>query len=182
MNLNRRDLLVSLYTFTVILGAISPHQAAFALERTPPRIKGDISIPCTAEEAWAAWTTAEGLESFLARSARVSLVEGGEYVIDRRGGGPGDLLHTRSPRILRIDAPRELSFEWVIPLPEAAARDPMTIVTIRIEPVSPQRTRVRLEHTGWTSGEKKAEAFAYSQRAWKIVLRNLRSALSVRGQ
>jgi len=180
MNRHRRGLLVSLATFTLIVGAISPHRAAPAEERRLPRIECDVSLPCAAEEVWAAWTTAEGLESFLARSARVTPEEGGEYMVDLGGGSPGELLHSRSPRILHVDAPRALSFEWVIPLPQAATRDPMTVVTIHIEPVSPQRSRVRLEHTGWTLGEETTEAFAYSQRSWKAVLRNLRSALAVR--
>ena len=58
----------------------------------------------------------------------------------------------------------------------------MTIVTIRIEPVSQNRCRVRLEHTGWAIGDHDTEEFAYSQRSWKIVLRNLRSALTVRNE
>lgn len=182
MNLRQRGLASTLCAFTLILGAISPRQAAFAGGRRPPRIECDVSIPCTAEEAWAAWTTAPGLESFLARSARVTLEEGGEYLLDLGAGGSGDRLYSRSPRILHIDAPRALSFEWIVPLPQAAARDSMTVVTVRIEPLSPQRCRVRLEHTGWAPGDEDTEAFAYSQRLWKMALWNLRSTLTVRGR
>jgi hypothetical protein len=112
----------------------------------------------------------------------VTLEEGGEYRLDLGAGGSGDPPHSRFPRLLHVDAPRALSFEWVVPLPQAAARDSMTVVTVRIEPVSPQRCRVRLEHTGWVPGDEDTEAFAYSRRSWKMALRNLRSALTVRGR
>ena len=146
-----------------------------AKEGKPPRIECDVSLPCSVEEVWAAWTTPEGLESFLARSAKISLKEGGDYDIDLGGGSPSELLHSRPPQILHVDAPRMLKFEWVVPLPEAAARDPMTVVTVRLEPASGRKCRVRLEHSGWTPGEESTEAFAYSQRSWKMVLRNLRT-------
>ena len=181
MNPHRRNLLGSLYLAAFILGAVGPHGAALAKDRKPPRIECDVSIPCPAEEAWTAWTTKEGLESFLARSARVTPEVGGAFALDLAGSSPVE-LDARSPRILGMDVPRSLSFEWIIPLPKAAARDSMTVVTIRIEQVSPQRCRVHLEHSGWAVGEEATEAFAYSQQSWRLVLRSLRSALIARGR
>ena len=154
-------------------------ESAAAKDRTPPRITYDVIVACPAEEAWKAWTTAKGLESFLARKAQVDLRVGGAYVIQF---GPKEVQLPREPRILQLDVPHTISFEWIIPLPNATARDPMTVVSVQVESVSGERCKVHLEHTGWSDRDRETEDFRYSRQSWKVVLESLRTALTKRGQ
>ena len=51
----------------------------------------------------------------------------------------------------------------------------LLLVSVRLEPLGNQRTRVTLHHVGWGDGGEWDRAYAYFDRAWGFVLANLKT-------
>jgi uncharacterized protein YndB with AHSA1/START domain len=150
-----------------------PGSAAAAI--TPERaIEREVVVPATLEQAWAAWTTREGIVSFFSPDAEIDARVGGAFHIFMDPGAPAGMKGADDMRYLALQPKQMLSFDWNAPpsLPEARAQ--RTFVIVRFEPVSEKETRVRLHHTGWGSGGQWDQTYAYFDKAWPRVLDNLR--------
>lgn len=145
--------------------------ASHAAERA---IDKDVVIAATAEQAWAAWTTREGITSFFAPDARVEARVGGPFEIYIDPLAEPGLRGADSMRFMALQAPRMLSFDWNAPPSLPQARAQRTFVVVRLTPVSERETRVTLHHTGWGDGDEWDKAYAYFDRAWGNVLANLK--------
>lgn len=148
-------------------GAASPP----ALERA---IRKSVVIRATLAEAWASWTTREGIVSFFAPDAVVEPRVGGAFHIHMDPGGAPGQKGADDMRFMALQPMKMLSFDWNAPphLPEARAQ--RSFVVVRFEPVDAAHTRVTLHHTGWGEGGQWDEAYAYFERAWGGVLANLK--------
>ena len=133
-------------------------------------VEGEVIVHAPIERVWQAWTTPEGAVSFFAPRCTIDLHPGGKYemLFDLEAapgnqGGEGVVL-------LAIQPPVMLSFSWNAPpeLPEIRAQ--RTHVTVRLEAVEENRTRVTLVHDGWGEGAGWDAAFDYFERAWKQVV------------
>ncbi len=144
---------------------------AAAAERS---IDKEVVVAATQDEAWAAWTTREGVVSFFAPEAEVDARPGGAFHIHFDPTAPAGSKGADDMRFLAVQPKKMLSFDWNAPpsLPEARAQ--RTVVVVRFEPVSPRETRVTLHHTAWGSGGEWDDAYAYFDRAWGNVLANLK--------
>lgn len=145
--------------------------ASHATERA---IDKDVVIAATAEQAWAAWTTREGITSFFAPDARVEARVGGPFEIYIDPLAEPGLRGADNMRFMALQAPRMLSFDWNAPPSLPQARAQRTFVVVRLTPVSERETRVTLHHTGWGDGDEWDKAYAYFDRAWGNVLANLK--------
>jgi uncharacterized protein YndB with AHSA1/START domain len=137
-------------------------------------IEKSVEVAASLDEAWAAWTTREGIVSFFAPDARVEARVGGPFEIYIDPGGATGAKGADDMRFLALQPKRMLSFDWNAPphLPEARAQ--RTLVILRFEPLGDTLTRVRLHHTGWGDGGQWDQAFTYFDRAWGNVLNNLK--------
>jgi uncharacterized protein YndB with AHSA1/START domain len=144
---------------------------AHAAERA---IDKSIDVPATLDEAWAAWTTREGIVSFFAPDAVIEPRVGGAFHIHIDPGAPAGSKGADDMRFLALQPKQMLSFDWNAPpsLPEARAQ--RTFVIVRFEPLGDKLTRVSLHHTGWGTGGEWDKAHAYFDRAWATVLGNLK--------
>ncbi len=144
---------------------------ALAAERA---IDKEVTIAATPEQAWAAWTTREGIRSFFAPDAEIDPRVGGAFHIHIDPGGAPGMKGADDMRFMALQPPRMLSFDWNAPpsLPEARAQ--RTFVVVRFFPVDATHTRVTLHHVGWGDGGEWDKTFAYFDRAWGNVLGNLR--------
>jgi uncharacterized protein YndB with AHSA1/START domain len=160
-----RNTLVSL---AVVCGVALPaHGGERAIEK-------NVEVAASLDDAWAAWTTREGIVSFFAPDARVEARVGGPFEIYMDPGGAPGAKGADDMRFLALQPKRMLSFDWNAPphLPEARAQ--RTVVIVRFEPLGDKLTRVSLHHTGWGDGGQWDQAYAYFDRAWGNVLTNLR--------
>jgi hypothetical protein len=66
-----------------------------------------------------------------------------------------------------------LSFTWNAPPHIPEIRVQRTMVIVRLKAVDEKKTEVTLHQVGWGDGEKWNETYAYFDRAWGNVLRNL---------
>jgi uncharacterized protein YndB with AHSA1/START domain len=163
-----RTLLTTLLA-ALLLSACLP--AARAAERA---IDKSIEVPASLDDAWAAWTTREGIVSFFAPDAKVEARVGGPFQIYIDPGAAPGAKGADDMRFLALQPKRMLSFDWNAPphLPEARAQ--RTFVVVRFEPLGDKLTRISLHHTGWGDGGQWDQAYAYFDRAWGNVLANLK--------
>lgn len=155
-------------TIAALLLAIAPlvHAQDRALSKQA-RVKAPV------EAVWKAWTTNEGITSFFAPGANVEARVDGPFEIYMNPFGEPGLKGADGMRILALQDRRMISFTWNAPphLPEARAQ--RTYVTVRMKPASEGETDVTLFHGGWGDGGEWDKAYAYFDRAWGNVLKNL---------
>jgi uncharacterized protein YndB with AHSA1/START domain len=148
----------------------------------PDELKYTMELALPRDRVWQAWTTADGLSSWLCLRARVEPVVGGAYELfwNPDTAQPAS-DSTIGCRILSIDRPRLLQFTWrgsdavanVMNLPGA----PTTTVKVELIPTL-SGTRLQLTHAGWGEGDGWPRARAWFDQAWAGALERLRAALS----
>ncbi len=111
-------------------------------------IDKEVIIKASPEQAWASWTTREGIVAFFAPDARIEPRVGGAFQIYIDPGAAPGMKGADEMRYLALQPPKMLSFDWNAPpsLPEVRAQ--RTVVILRFEPLGEGETRVRLHHVG----------------------------------
>ena len=145
--------------------------AAVAAERS---IDKEIVVAASLDDAWAAWTTREGIISFLAPDAQVDPRVGGAFQIYFNPLGAPGSKGADDMRFMALQPKKMLSFDWNAPPHLPNAREQRTFVVVRFAPVDAKQTKVTLHHTGWGDGDEWDKAYAYFDRAWTNVLANLK--------
>lgn len=155
--------------FAVALLALTA--AVSAAERS---IDKEVVINASLDQAWAAWTTREGITSFFAPEAVIEpRVDGAFHIHIDPLAAPGS-KGADTMRFMALQPKQMLSFDWNAPPHLPLAREQRTLVVLRFTPLSDQQTRVTLHHTGWGDGGEWDQAYAYFDRAWGGVLGNLK--------
>jgi uncharacterized protein YndB with AHSA1/START domain len=154
----------------LVVLALSFAAAASGAERS---LDKQVEVKATLDEAWAAWTTREGITSFFAPDAQIEPRAGGAFHIYINPLAEPGLKGADEMRFMALQPKKMISFDWNAPpsLPEVRAQ--RTFVVVRFEPLDAQHTRVVLHHTGWGDGGEWDKAYAYFDKAWGNVLGNL---------
>ncbi len=160
-----RTLLVPSVCMALLLALLSC--VAAATERS---IDKEIIVSASLDQAWDAWTSREGITSFLAPDAQIEPRVGGAFHVYFLPGAPLGHKGADDMRYMALQPKRMLSFDWNAPpsLPEARAQ--RTFVVLRFFPVDAQHTRLTLHHVGWGDGGEWDQAYDYFSRAWDIVM------------
>lgn len=136
---------------------------------------GEALVSAPIGDVWQAWTTEEGVRSFLAPECRVEPQPDGLYEAYFDLAEPPGLRGGEGNRVLAVQPPKMLSFTWNSPPSLPTVRGQRTHVTVRLNSIGAGQTRVTLAHDGWGNGGEWDEAFTYFQRAWfGVVLPRLR--------
>lgn len=140
--------------------------SASASERA---IEAEAVIDRPVAEAWAMWTTEEGL-SFFAPASLIELEPGGRYEVYFAPDAPEGMRGSEGTHILALQDERLLSITWALPpyMPEVRAH--LTHLTVRFEPVGEDQTRVSIRHDGWADGGQWDDAYAYFEHNWPAVI------------
>ena len=148
--------------------------AALLSQAAERAIEKEIVVRATLDEAWAAWTTREGIVSFFAPDAVIDPRVGGAFHIHIDPGAQPGAKGADDMRFMALQPKKMLSFDWNAPphLPEARAQ--RTFVVVRFAAVDDKNTKVTLHHTGWGEGGEWDKTYAYFDRAWGGVLSNLK--------
>lgn len=146
--------------------------AADAAERA---IDKQVVVKANLDQAWAAWTTREGITSFFAPEAEIEPRVGGAFHIHIDPLAAPGMKGADEMRFMALQPKKMLSFDWNAPPSLPEVRQQRTFVVVRLEPVDAEHTRVTLHHTGWGEGGQWDRAYAYFDRAWGQVLANLQT-------
>lgn len=158
-----------LAALTLALGLASP--TTQAAERA---LDKEVVIAATLDQAWAAWTTREGITSFFAPDAVIDPRVGGAFHIHIDPGGAPGMKGADDMRFMALQPKKMISFDWNAPPSLPEARQQRTFVVVRFYPLDDKTTRVTLHHAGWGDGGEWDMAYAYFDRAWGNVLGNLK--------
>lgn len=131
-------------------------------------------IPGPIEEVWKAWTTPEGIKTFLAPDAKVDLRPGGAYELVLDPSAPEGQRGTEGMTVMGMVPRSMLSFTWNGPptLP-AETRKHRTLVVVRFNAVNDGETMVTLVNTGWGSSKEWDAFYIASSRFWPTAVRSL---------
>jgi len=137
-------------------------------------IDKSIEVTATLDQAWAAWTTREGIVGFFAPDAKIEPRVGGAFQIYMDPTAEPGMKGADDMRFMALQPKKMISFDWNAPpsLPEARAQ--RTFVVVRFEPLGEKATRVSIHHTGWGDGGEWDKAYSYFDRAWGFALGNLK--------
>jgi len=138
-------------------------------------IYGTVIVPAAPTAVWDAWTTEAGARTFFAPECRIDLRVGGAYEMFFEPDAPPGSRGGEGLTILAIQPEQMLSITWNAPPHLTKVRNQMTHVTVRLEPIDTNHTKVTLHHDGWGIGGEWDMAYKYFDRAWNdIVLPRLR--------
>lgn len=131
-------------------------------------------VPGPIEEVWKAWTTVEGIRTFLAPDAKVDLRPGGAYELVLDPDAPAGQRGTEGMTVMGMVPRAMLSFTWNGPttLP-AEIRTHRTLVVVRFNAVNDGETMVTLVNMGWGSSKDWDAFYIASSRFWPTAIRSL---------
>lgn len=138
------------------------------------RIELEVTVPAARDEVWSAWSTAEGWKAFFGVEAKIEPRPGGPFELYFSSDAPAGARGSEDCKVL-CTIPNELfAFDWSAPPQFANVRKERTQVVVRFEALGEKSTRVRLTQLGWGESEEWNQVYAYFQRAWPLVLGQLR--------
>ena len=149
--------------------------------KNPARvIHAETIVDASLDRVWNAWTTEEGIKSFLAPACNIDIRVDGTYEIFFDPEGELGRRGAEGAKILALQPKKMLSITWNAPPELSEVRKHWTHVTVRFEESPKRQTKVTLTHDGWGEGEEWDEAFAYFTRAWiDVVLPRLNYRFAV---
>lgn len=152
-------------------------------EATPTEtMRWEVVVDAPVERVWNAWTTKEGIESWLVPHAEVDLRVGGairtNYNRDGHIGDEGTIV----THIMAFEPQRALITRFTAPptAPQAKIAE-NTWGVMQLESITPSRTRIVLTSYGWKRGGDWDTARAFFEKGNAWTLEQLRSKLSTPG-
>ncbi|HEY3840603.1 MAG TPA: SRPBCC domain-containing protein [Bryobacteraceae bacterium] len=131
-------------------------------------LKFEVTIPASLETVWHAFSTSDGLSTWLTPGAVVDPRPGGEWTAHFPGGktGGGTIISLVPHQEMVLSA---LAPEW---FPNVRAQ--RTTARFRFLASGPGSTVVQLEQTGWKEGEEWNKAYDYLANGNAQLLETLR--------
>ena len=148
------------FLLIVLLTSIVPAQFAWtqATElkpaEPPQQFVIEVEVPAPIREVWHAFTTSEGLSTWLFPNATVDLKPGGDWLVHFPGGNTG------GGTIVSFVPERELVISALAPEKFPTVRAQRTRAVFTFEPHG-KSTLVRLTQSGWKSGDEWTKAYEY---------------------
>ncbi len=170
-----------LYPLRVALMADHTPSDRYVREQSEGVLHKETIVSASIDQVWRAWTTTEGVKSFFSPEANVELRISGPYEIYFNMEAPYGQRGAEDCRVLSFLPKRMLSFEWNAPPQFGELRNQRTHVVLMFEPIGESQVKVSLTQLGWGRGEEWKKLFDYFDRAWGMVLGNLKESFVKNG-
>jgi uncharacterized protein YndB with AHSA1/START domain len=146
----------------VLLALLAFSSATFAVAQTkaaatvspPQKLTIEIEVPAPVADVWLAFSTSEGLSTWLTPEATVDLRPGGDWICRFPGGSTG------GGTIVSFVPEKELVVAALAPDKFPHVRAERTRAAFQFEQRG-ESTIVRLTQTGWKRGEEWIRAYEY---------------------
>jgi uncharacterized protein YndB with AHSA1/START domain len=119
------------------------------------RLDFEVEVPASLDDVWKAFTTAEGMTTWVSPEAEVELREGGKWLAKFAGVAPG------GGTIVKFTPLKDLVISAMAPEAFPTVRRERTLAVFSFTAVDKCHTRVHLAQTGWKEGEEWSKAFDY---------------------
>jgi uncharacterized protein YndB with AHSA1/START domain len=130
-------------------------------------LRFQVVIPAPVEQVWQAFTTSEGLMTWLWQDCVVDLREQGDWLVRYPGGKTG------GGTILSFKPGREIVMLAMAPEAFPTVRQERTTAAFGFEAVDGKNTRVSLVQSGWKQGEEWDKAYDYLANGNAMLLAQL---------
>lgn len=151
--LNSPTVLLMTTLVLVCTGAAQSAHAPDALQ-PPEKLVIEIEVPAPVKDVWRAFSTSEGLSTWLFPHATVDLKPGGDWLVHFPGGSTG------GGTIVSFVPEKELVVAALAPDKFPHVRAERTHVVFQFE-ARGNSTVVRLTQSGWKSGDEWVQAYEY---------------------
>ena len=131
-------------------------------------LKFEVVIPARLEDVWTAFTTREGLITWLWSDVTVDLKAGGDWTVHYPGGATG------GGTITAFTPQRQLVMRAMAPEKFPTVRRERTTAVFDFEPLGAE-TRVTLTQSGWKQGQEWDDAYDYLAKGNAQLLEQLRA-------
>jgi uncharacterized protein YndB with AHSA1/START domain len=122
---------------------------------TPEKaLRFEVVVPAKPAEVWQAFTTSEGLSTWLWKECTVELKPGGGWIVHFPGGSTG------GGTIVSFEAGRSMTIHAMAPEKFPEVRRVGTTALFEMAPDG-EKTKVTLTQTGWKDGKEWDEAYDY---------------------
>jgi uncharacterized protein YndB with AHSA1/START domain len=118
-------------------------------------LRMEVLVPGARDAVWQAFTTTEGLNSWLWKDCAVDLRKGGSWIVNFPGGKTG------GGTIEKFKRGSEIRMHAMAPEQFPTVRSVGTTAVFQFQAVGDTATMVRLVQTGWQKGEEWDNAYAY---------------------
>jgi uncharacterized protein YndB with AHSA1/START domain len=163
----RSSLLFALFLATTTVLAQNP--VSVVRQSAPEKaLIFEVRVPVPRAAVWQAFTTSDGLSTWLTPGAVVDLRKGGEWTAHFPGGKTGE------GTILSFAPEKELVLSAMAPEQFPTVRAQRTTATFQFTAVNDESTIVRLVQTGWQSGPEWDKAYDYLAQGNAQLLETLR--------
>lgn len=126
----------------------------------------ELLVPAGIGEVWAAFTTKEGLATWLWKDVSVDLLKDGDWTVHYPGGATG------GGTIVDFTPQRKLVLRALCPEQFPTVRRERTTAVFEFEQTE-GKTRVTLTQTGWKQGKEWDDAYEYLARGNAQLLQQL---------
>lgn len=131
----------------------------------------EITVNAEIEDAYNAWTTKKGMQTFFAPECEVELKLLGKYRVHFFPENPPGSKGAEDEIVISFQKNKMFSFTWGFPPSLPDLRDNQkTIVTLRFEDLGNNKTKIVFTQSGWGEGEDWEKGFMYFEKAWKDVV------------
>jgi uncharacterized protein YndB with AHSA1/START domain len=127
----------------------------------------EVEVPASIDDVWKAFTTADGMATWVSPEAEVELREGGNWLAKFPGAASG------GGTIVKFTPLKDLAISAMAPEAFPTVRRERTLAVFNFTVVDQGHTRVHLRQTGWKEGEEWTKAFAYLAEGNAILLNML---------
>jgi uncharacterized protein YndB with AHSA1/START domain len=134
--------------------AVSQSEVTTASHEPPRQMVIELEVPGPISEVWKAFSTSEGLSTWLFPHATVDLKPGGDWLVHFPGGSTG------GGTIVSFIPEKELVIDALAPDKFPQVREARTRAVFQFESRG-NSTVVRLTQTGWKSGDEWTRAYEY---------------------
>lgn len=143
------------------------HVTMVKVQSPEKALRFEITVPAPLGDVWTAFSTTDGLATWLWSDVRVDLRPGGDWLVLYPGGKTG------GGTVVSFEPGRRLTLKALAPEQFPAVREQRTTAVFAFEAVTPQSTKVTLVQTGWQSGDEWDRAYEYLADGNAVLLRQL---------
>ena len=123
---------------------------------TPEKmLRFEVTVPATVDEVWKAFTTREGVATWLWSDVRIEMKPGGDWLVLYPGGATG------GGTVVSVEPQHRIVILALAPEKYPTVRSERTRATFEFSPATPSGTIVRLVQTGWKTGPEWDAAYEY---------------------